>query len=227
LVFFGVDDVDQAVRTLASVGQTAHPRPSANSLKGLSRVQAEIERRFTFTRRVLCGLLGVALLASFLPVVALRYLDYLEHSPTLARAGTVHLTLAPDTYVIFEHTHRAGPYDCSPTPVCVTIHASDVSVHSSTGSVLSVTDDRSLDGITDSGDHFAGAVLFTVRARGTFTITIHSAARARFIVAEQPSEELRALSGWIAGAIIGGLLMVLALLGELVARGSLRAIRRH
>ena len=157
-----------------------------------------------------------------IPVIAVRLRDYLQDSPTLPGPGSVHLTLPPATYVVFEHTAKIGPYDCDPVSLCVTIDPSNVSVVALSGAHVSAFEDLSMDGITDGGFHYAGAVKFDVRQRGTYTVSIHSSASAGFVIAKQPSEEAIALGGWIAGAIVGLLLVVAVLAGSLIARGRRR-----
>jgi hypothetical protein len=122
--------------------------------------------------------------------------------------------------VVFEHTAKAGPHDCSQVSVCVTIDPSDVSVTSQSGAHLFVYVDPSSDAITDGSDHYAGALKFDVNHFGTYSISIRSTADAGFVIAKQPSEEAFALGGWIAGGIIGLLLIAVALAGSLIARGS-------
>ena len=217
LVFYEVGNVDDVVRTLEGMGEAevAPPSPSA-------RWPQVVERRFTPARRAICGILGVVLVASMIPVIAVRLRDYLQHSPTLSGPSTVHLALPPATYVVFEHTTKAGPYDCSPVSLCVTIYPSDVSVTSESGNHLSTYVDPSMDGITDGSNHYAGAVKFDVQESGTYSVTVRSSAGASFVIAKQPSEEALALGGWIAGGMIGLLLIVTALVGSLIARGSRR-----
>jgi hypothetical protein len=135
------------------------------------------------------------------------------------------LALLPATYVVFEHTAKIGPYDCSPVSECVTINPSDVSVTSQTGDHLSVYVDPSTDSITDGSDHYAGALKFEVHKDGRYSVSIRSSAAASFVIAKEPSEEAIALGGWIAGGSIGLLLIVTALVGSLIARGSRRRYR--
>jgi hypothetical protein len=160
------------------------------------------------------------------PVIAVRLRDYLQHSPTLSGPSTVHLALPPATYVVFEHTAKAGLYDCSPVSLCVTIDPLDVSVTSQSGAHLYVYVDTSADAITDGSDHYAGALKFNVHQCGTYSLSIRSSAEASFVIAKQPSEEAFALGGWIAGGVVGLLLIAVALVGSLIARGSRRRYRQ-
>jgi hypothetical protein len=224
LVFYEVRNIDEVVRTLEGIGEAevAPPSPSRTLQNPSGRWPQVLERRFTPTRRAICGILGVVLVASMIPVIAVRLRDYLQHSPTLSGPSTIHLALPPATYVVFEHTAKAGPYDCSPISLCVTIYPSDVSVPSESGNHLSTRVDPSMDGITDGSDHYAGAVKFDVQESGRYSVTIRSSVGASFVIAKQPSEEALALGGWIAGGIFGLLLIVAALVGSLIARGSRR-----
>jgi hypothetical protein len=219
LVFYEVDDVNVVVQTLEHLGLAAsRPALLATSVQPGSWTEV-VERRFTPARRVLCGVLGAVLLASMIPVLAIRLRDYLQDSPTLPGPGTLHLTLPAATYVVFEHTAKAGPYDCSPVSLCVTIDPSDVSVTSQSGAPVAVYVDPSVDGITDRKDHYAGAVEFDIPRHGPYSISVRSSAAAGFVIAKQPSEEAAALGGWIAGGIVGLLLIVAVLAGSLLARG--------
>lgn len=221
LVFYEVRDIDDVVRILETLPQSELSPSTPARLPGEERRiwSQVVERRFSPTRRVICGLLGVVLAATMIPVIAVRLRDYLDHSPTLSGQSTVRLALPPATYVIFEHTEKAGPYDCSPVSVCVTIGPSNVSVTSQAGERLSAFVDPSMDGITDGNAHYAGALKFNVRESGTYFISIRSSATATFVIAKQPSEEAFALGGWIAGGSMGLILIVTALLGSLIARG--------
>ena len=141
-------------------------------------------------------MLGAVLLASMIPVIAIRLRDYLQDSPALPGPGTLHLTLPAATYVVFEHTAKVGPYDCSPESMCVTIDPSDVSVVAQSGVPLPVYVDPSVDGITDRSDHYAGAIEFDIPQLGRYSITVRSSVTAGFVIAKQPSEEAMALE-WL------------------------------
>ncbi len=227
LVFYEVSNVENVARTLEASGQAEDaPQMPSHGPEDRSRGWSQaVERRFTPTRRVICAALGVALVASMTPVIAVRLRDYLQHSPTLSGPSTVHLALPPATYVVFEHTAKAGPYDCSPVSVCVTIGPSDVSVTSQAGDELPVYVDPSMDAITDGSDHYAGAVKFGVKESGRYSVSVHSSADASFVIAKQPSQEAFALSGWITGGVIGLLLIAASLVGSLIARGRRRRYR--
>jgi hypothetical protein len=184
LVFYEVGDVDEVVQSLKRLGVPeipSEPSPMPRAQSG-SWTQV-VERRFTPTRRVLCAVLGVVLLASMIPVIAVRLRAYLQDSPTLSGRGTIEVTLPPATYVVFEHTAKVGPYDCSPVSVCVTIDPSNVSVVSQSGTQLSASVDPSMDGITDRSDHYAGAVEFSVSESGTYSVSIRSSTSDDFVIA--------------------------------------------
>ncbi len=227
LVFYEVSDIDDVVQTLEALGQAEVPQKPSRVLTNSSGSWSQVvERRFTPTRRVICGLLGFVLVATTVPVIAVRLRDYLQHSPTLSGPSTVHLALPPATYVVFEHAAKAGLYDCSPVSLCVTIDPLDVSVTSQSGAHLYVYVDTSADAITDGSDHYAGALKFNVHQFGTYSLSIRSSAEASFVIAKQPSEEAFALGGWIAGGVVGLLLIAVALVGSLIARGSRRRYRQ-
>jgi hypothetical protein len=226
LVFYEVDDVSEVVQTLEHLGlaQTRSELSGTSSAQPGSWTEV-VERRFTPARRVLCGVLGAVLLASMIPVVAVRLRDYLQDSPTLPGPGILHLTLPAATYVVFEHTAKAGPYDCSPVSLCVTVDPSDVSVVSQSGAPVPVYVDPSADGITDRRDHYAGAVEFDIPRLGPYSVSVRSSVAAGFVIAKQPSEEATALGGWIAGGMVGLLLIVAVLAGSLITRGRRQRYR--
>jgi hypothetical protein len=163
---------------------------------------------------------------TMVPVIAVRYRDYLQHSPTLGSPGKIEVTLSPATYVIFEHPASLGPYDCSSPGPCVTIGPTDVSVISVTGVHEVIYTDPSNEAITDSSDHYYGAVKFDVREVGTYSVSVHSSIAASFVVAKQPSEEVVALLGWISAAAVGFFLTATALAGSVMSRGRRRRNQR-
>lgn len=159
------------------------------------------------------AVLGVLLLAPTTTLAIVRLFVYLDDSPAMSAPGRATLHLDPATYVLFEHTARAGPYDCSPISICVTIVPADVSVASRIHVALPVETDPSADGISRRGLHYAGAVKFRVPVAGTYLIDITASDAGQVVVALQPSEEATALSGWIILAAIGLVLVAVALIG--------------
>jgi hypothetical protein len=156
---------------------------------------------------------GVLLLVSTATLTIVRLFAYLDDSPAMSAPGHATLHLDSGTYILFEHTARAGPYDCSPTSVCVTIGPTDVSVTSTTHQALLVQTDPSADGISRHGLHYAGAVVFHTSHPGTYVIGITTSEPGQIVVALGPSEEAFALSGWIILAAIGLVLIAVALIG--------------
>jgi hypothetical protein len=227
LVVYEVDDIDTLVATLAGLGSGRVIAPRTDPTSDPSTTEAlrdPIEQRFTPHRRIACGVAGALLLTTTLPVIAVRARAYLQDSPTLQQAGTLTVALPPATYVVFEHPNSLGPYDCSPDDPCATIDTSDVSVSSPSGSHLVVVRDPKMEAITDKSYHYGAAVQFTVTRPGTYAVHVRRTVPASFVVAKKPSEEILSLAGWIAGAVGGLLLIVVALVGGLIARGRRRQI---
>jgi hypothetical protein len=75
LVFYEVSNIDDVVRTLETLGQdeVAPLKPYRVSTDVSGSWSQVVERRFTPTRRVICGLLGFVLVASMVSVTAVRY----------------------------------------------------------------------------------------------------------------------------------------------------------
>jgi hypothetical protein len=216
LVFYEVDHIDDVVRALGGLV------PAATDSTGSTQHElAEAERWFTPARRMTCGVLGVMLAASSFSVVAWRWHNYLQHSPTTSGSGTMTVPLRPGTYVLFERTAKAGPYDCYPKSVCVTITPADVSVASSGREAPVVFRDPSRDGITYYQLHLAGAVEFHVQSKATYVVTIHAIRSAFFVLSLQPSQELISLLGWAISAALGIALIAVAVMATVAARGRL------
>ena len=224
IVFYEVPDVQRAVDALVELGAVETMVEGKVPRRVSDRWSAVAQRRLTPSWRVVGALLGVILMLVTIPVIAVRGRDYLQNSPTVHNHGVKVLTLQPGTYVVFEHTVRAQSHDCYPIWLCVTISSSNVSVRGTSGSRIVVVADTRHEGMTDRQSHYAGAVQFDIRRRGTYVVTIHSDARASFVIALAPSEEIRALGGWIAGAIVGVLVVAITLAGSLATRGR-RGVR--
>jgi hypothetical protein len=219
IIFYEVDDLDQLVDAIRKLGLTeVVPNNSVPTVLPLSW-RGLLERGFTPSRRAVCAILGVVLVLATVPVIAVRGRDYLQHSPTLMRPGSIETTLSPATYVIFEHTRAMGPYDCPSVSKCATIGPADVIVTSTSGTELDVTGDPKVGSITDGNIHPIGVVAFVVTREDTYKVTVHSSKPAEFIIAKTPSEEVTALAGWIVVGVIGILLILVSLIGVLAARG--------
>ena len=225
IIFFEIDDVDGLVNILQDLDLDEETSDTDFPFSLSERSAERIEGRLTPLRRILCAVLGVALVTSMVPIVAVRYRDYLQHSPTLSLPGTLDTALAPANYVVFEHPATLGPYDCSSQSACVTIGPSNVSVVSRSGARSVVYEDQTNEAITDGTDHYTGAVGFDIHDYGTYAITVHSSVAASFVIAKEPSEEAVALTGWISGAVAGFILIAVALVGSLMARGRRRRSR--
>jgi hypothetical protein len=223
LVFFEVDDVDQLVQILQGLGPSDQFSNLDSPLAYSDNWDQSVERRFTPSRRTVCAVLGVILVVVTIPVIAVRLRDYLQHSPSMPRPGTIELTLRPATYVVFENTAYKGPYDCYSVTECATINPSDVNVVSTSGDRLAVVEDPGVGIITDGEQHLLGVVKFDVNHIGTYIVTIRSSTKAEFVIAIPPSEEAKALAGWIAGGVLGIILILFALVSGLIARGRRRS----
>ncbi len=224
LTFYEVENVEQLLRLLEERGVTEKPSDSVIPAVMSERWGGLLERGFTPSRRTACAVLGVVLVLATVPVIAVRGRDYLQHSPTLIRPGSIELELAPATYVVFEHTAAMGTYDCYSVAQCATIGPSNVSVVSRSGTRLVVTGDPGVGAITDGKIHPLGVVAFYVPRVDRYRVTIRSSTAAEFIIAKKPSEELAALAGWIVVGAIGVIFILIALIGALVARGRRRSI---
>lgn len=213
VVFFNIPDVDDVVSVMPAAFPLTHRAKRPATLRDL------IESNATSRVRTAMVLIAMVLLLPSLGVLTVRLRTYLDHSPLLSTNRPTSLLLAPNTYVIFEHTARAGPYDCAPKSICATLRPEDVRVVAKSGARVPVTVDASHDGLTRNGLHFAGAVELQIPTRATYLVSLNSNVRASFVLAVEPSEEAVMLSGWIAAGLVGLILLVGAAIASVIARG--------
>lgn len=212
VVFFNIPDVDDVVSVMPGF-------PLTHRAKRPATLRDLIESNATSRVRTAMVLIAMVLVLPSLGVLTVRLRTYLDHSPLLSTNRPTSLLLAPNTYVIFEHTARAGPYDCAPKSICATLRPEDVRVVAKSGARVPVTVDASHDGLTRNGLHYAGAVELQIPTRATYLVSLNSNVRASFVLAVEPSEEAVMLSGWIAAGLVGLILLVGAAIASVIARG--------
>lgn len=166
-------------------------------------------------------LVGAIGLAGALLTTSSIIIPRLEHwwaGPHMEVPGSASFVLAPGTYVLYEHPHYPPhtPDECALGGNCITVYLSVVQVNGPGGAIS--VESGPLEQITFRQTQYRGRYWFAAPVSGRYVVTVRGNEQGEIVVQTTQGQLARALSGWIALAILAALV---GAMGIVAAIGSI------